>query len=94
MSNLHINKASTKLWNTSPKYFSITGSQFGLFNKQNIADTSQLIITEGEIDCMTVHQCGYVNVVSVGTGANSLNKLFKQEKAFLNKFSSLVLLKN
>lgn len=77
---------------TGLKYFSMTGSKFGLFNKQNIRDKSQLIICEGEFDCMIVHQCHYQNVVSVGTGANSLSELFKLEKRFLNNFESLILL--
>ncbi|HWQ73308.1 MAG TPA: AAA family ATPase [Desulfitobacteriaceae bacterium] len=76
----------------NPKYFSRTGSKFGLFNKDHICDKSQLIICEGEFDCMTVHQCHYKNAVSVGTGANSLGKLFRQERQFLNSFGSLILL--
>lgn len=73
-----------------PKYLSISGSQFGLFNRLN-ADTSiPLVIVEGEIDCMIVYQAGYKNVVSVGTGANALNKLISQEKNFLNQFPYLI----
>lgn len=81
-----------KLSNTKPKYYAITGSKFGLYNKQNIMDESQLIITEGEFDCMIVHQCGFCNVVSVGTGANSLKELLQQEKVYLNGFNSLIIL--
>ncbi len=43
---------------------------------------STLIITEGELDCNIIYQCGYSNVTSVGTGANSLDKLFEQERKF------------
>jgi len=81
-----------KLDNTKPKYYAITGSKFGLFNKKNVKDTSQLIITEGEFDCMIIHQCGFHNVVSVGTGANSLTELLQQERSFLDGFSSLIIL--
>jgi len=76
-----------------PKYFSVPGSQFGFFNKNNINEdeNSVLIITEGEIDCMTLYQCGYSNVVSIGTGANALNKLLTKEKDFLEGFKNILL---
>jgi len=76
----------------NPKYYSAKGSNFGLFNKDNIRDTSMLILTEGEFDSMIIHQSGFNSVVSVGTGANSLSKILKQEKNFLNKFNSLIVI--
>jgi twinkle protein len=76
----------------SPKYFSVKGSNFGLFNKQNLTTREPLIITEGEFDSMIVHQCGFTNVSSVGTGANSLEKLFKVEGDFLKKFPGLIVI--
>lgn len=75
-----------------PKYYSETGSKFGLLNKQNIIEKAILIITEGEFDAMIVYQSGFKNVVSIGTGANSLNELFQQEKSFLNSFNALIVL--
>ena len=73
-----------------PKYLSITGSDFGLFNKQNITNKNELIVCEGEIDCMILHQCDY-QAVSVGTGAGALGKLFRKEKAYLDSFASLII---
>lgn len=73
------------------KYFSIPESVFGFFNKNEI-DGSELIITEGEFDVAIVHQCGYMNVVSVGTGANRTDKLLAMEMDFLNKFESIIVL--
>lgn len=85
-----------KIKNLKPsglKYFSESGSKFGFFNKQNVAtEKPRLIICEGEFDCMVLHQCNYENVVSVGTGANSLAYLFKQENDFLKMFGSLIIL--
>ncbi len=75
-----------------PKYLSAPGSHFGLFNKQNI-DTQQttLIICEGEIDCMVMHQCGHPNTVSVGTGANAVGQLLQEESRFLEQFLALII---
>lgn len=40
------------------------------YNLDALEDTSEAIITEGEIDCMTLYQCGFFNVVSVPNGAS------------------------
>ena len=74
-----------------PKMMSITGSKPYLFNAQNIEFTDELIICEGEFDCMIVDQCGYSNVVSVGAGANSVNALLEQAADVLDKFTSLII---
>lgn len=75
----------------TPKMMSITGSKPYLFNAQNIEFTEELIICEGEFDCMVIDQCGYSNVVSVGAGANSMNALLEQAADVLDKFSSLII---
>ena len=78
------------LKNLSPKYYSVKGSKFGLFNKSNLSTSEHLIITEGEFDCMILHQVGFSNVSSIGTGANSLDKFFRVEEKFLKSFPSLI----
>lgn len=80
------------LMNTSPKYYSIKGSKFGLFNKDNVNEKPGIIVTEGEFDCMIVCQAGFDNVVSVGTGANSLKGLLQQERSFIDSFDTLIVL--
>ncbi|MPM13373.1 DNA primase [bioreactor metagenome] len=74
-----------------PKMKSITGSKPYLYNIQNLEVGTELIICEGEFDCMVIDQCGFNNVVSVGAGANSLNSLIEQAKEFLNKFEVLII---
>lgn len=74
-----------------PKLTSIKGSKPYLFNAQNIEIGPELIICEGEFDCMVISQCGYKNVVSVGAGANSMTSLMEQAKEFLNKFEILII---
>lgn len=72
-----------------PKYLSIKGSEFTFFNMQNVTQWDELIICEGEIDCMVLVQCGY-EAVSVGTGANALDSLFAKEKEYLKCFKSII----
>lgn len=74
-----------------PKMKNITGSKPFLYNIQNVEEGPELIICEGEFDCMVIDQCGYSNVVSVGAGANSLSSLIEQAKDFLNKFDNLII---
>lgn len=74
-----------------PKMRNITGSKPFLYNMQNVEVGPELIICEGEFDCMVISQCGYKNVVSVGAGANSLNTLLEQAKDYLDKFINLII---
>lgn len=74
-----------------PKMKNITGSKPYLYNIQNIEEGLELIICEGEFDCMIIDQCGYSNVVSVGAGANSLASIVEQARDYLSKFSNLII---
>lgn len=74
-----------------PKMRSITGSKPYLYNIQNVEEGPELIICEGEFDCMIIDQCGYSNVVSVGAGANSLASMVEQARDYLDKFSNLII---
>lgn len=73
-----------------PKMTSIPGSKPYLFNVQNVDSADEIIVCEGEFDCMAIHQCGYKNVVSVGAGANSLASLIEQAKEYLLSFNYII----
>ena len=73
------------------KNSNVTGSKPFLFNCDNTELDKPVVITEGEIDAMTVWQSGYKNVMSVGCGANAVKTLFEQSSDFLNKFESIIL---
>lgn len=73
------------------KMLSVTGSKPYLFNAKNIELGGDLLICEGEFDCMVLWQCGFKNVVSVGAGANSVNSLLDQAKELLDNFDSLII---
>jgi twinkle protein len=46
------------------------GSELVFYNLDCAKDVTELIICEGEIDCLSFYECGYKNVVSVPNGAN------------------------
>jgi twinkle protein len=46
------------------KMLSLKGSKPYLFNAKNLELGGELIVCEGEFDCMVLWQCGYKNVVS------------------------------
>lgn len=52
-----------------------------LFNLQNAKDYNKVIVTEGSLDAMMVHQCGYPNVV-----ATLGSKLSHEQASLLNKY--------
>jgi DNA primase len=52
------------------KYTQAVGSRVGIFNADMLWDAESVIICEGEIDCMLLHQAGFVAVSSTG-GAGS-----------------------
>lgn len=80
------------LKNSKPKYLSITGSEFGLFNRDNLIQEEALMITEGEFDCMALMEVGYKNVSSIGTGGSSVDKLLSTERDYLKGFKALIIL--
>jgi len=44
------------------------------YNLDSIKDEEEIIIVEGEIDCLTFHECGFYPVVSVPNGASMGNQ--------------------
>lgn len=61
-----------------------------LFNMDNVEGSNYLIITEGEIDCMTLFQYGFRNVTSLPSGVKNL-KFIENNWDFLNKFNEIYL---
>lgn len=50
----------------TPKYISSTGSRVGLFNADILHGSERLVICEGEIDAMMLHQAGIDAICSTG----------------------------
>ncbi len=79
--------------NAKPKYYSIEGSDFGLYNMSE-PNGKTLIITEGEIDCVSVCQCGYHNTVAVGKGVKSINQAIRDYDDYLNAYKNIIVLRD
>ena len=47
------------------------GAKLVLYNLDSIKESQEIYITEGEIDCLSIHECGIKNVISVPNGANN-----------------------
>ena len=61
------------------------------YNIDAIKDTTTVIIVEGEIDALTLYECGHYNVVSVPNGAgNNLQYLDNCYKYFENKTKVII----
>jgi replicative DNA helicase len=72
----------------APKMMNVHGGKMVLFNGDVIKGANKLVITEGEIDAMSLYQEGWENVVSVTCGAQT----FKQEWAdAMQKVNSIYL---
>ena len=57
-------------YRTSDKKFKLhQGSELIFYNLDSIRSANDVYIVEGEIDCMTLMECGFYNVVSVPNGA-------------------------
>lgn len=61
-----------------------------LYNHDSLKSSEPLIITEGEIDCITLIQYGFSNVASIPSGVND-HRWIEGEWDFLESFKSIFL---
>lgn len=77
------------------KHFSVLGSLSHRFFGQHLwAQGKRLVITEGEIDCLTVSQVGgnKYPVVSIPNGCQSAKRVFKEQLEWLNNFDEIIVM--
>ncbi|PWM76710.1 MAG: topoisomerase [Phascolarctobacterium sp.] len=77
------------------KHFSVYGNLHHRFFGQHLwANGHKLVITEGEIDCLTVSQVGGNKwpVVSIPNGAQSAKKVFTENMEWLNRFDEVIVM--
>lgn len=67
-----------------------SGTKAILFNMDNVVYTQPLIITEGEIDAMSLHEAGLTNVVSVPCGVDN-NEWITYCYDWLEKFHTIII---
>ncbi len=64
-----------KFRDTATKSFRMTkDAELIFYNLDAIKDENECVIVEGEIDCLTCHECGIYNSVSVPNGASKGNQ--------------------
>ncbi len=82
---------NTKVRSKDKKFrFTQSGKEQIPFNLDVINNSTELHITEGEIDCLSLIECGYTNTVSLPTGAKSL-KWFETHTDELNHVEKFII---
>lgn len=61
------------------------GAELIFYNIDAIRDTDECLVVEGEIDCLSMHEAGIYNSVSVPNGANSTKCIDNCYEHFLKK---------
>lgn len=77
------------------KRFHVIGSLHNRFYGQHLFNAGKrLVVTEGEIDCLTVSQVigNKYPVVSLPNGANSAKKVFEAQMDWLNNFEEVIIM--
>ncbi len=70
-------------------------SELIFYNLDAIKDSEEVVITEGEIDCLSLHEAGIFNVVSVPNGANSnFNYIDNSYDFLINKNKIIIAVDN
>lgn len=60
---------AAKFRSTEVKAFASNGAPQTFFNEEGVEDWSEIIITEGEMDVLALHEAGFRNAVSIPLGA-------------------------
>tara|TARA_R110001606_G_scaffold47617_2_gene121330 strand:- start:1213 stop:2796 length:1584 start_codon:yes stop_codon:yes gene_type:complete len=88
-------KVVAQKYRYADKTFKCNGSPTHFFGQHLFPNGGKrLVITEGEIDCLTVSQVqnNTWEVVSLSSGVQSAKSLFKRQLEWLNKFEEIVLM--
>ena len=62
-----------------------------LFNMDKVDISKPLLITEGEIDCMSAIESGFTNAVSIPSGVNGTNEWLTTNWTFLEQFEEVII---
>ena len=62
-----------------------------LFNMDKVNVSEPLLITEGEIDCLSAIEAGFKNAVSIPSGVNSTNNWITANWTFLEQFEEVII---
>jgi twinkle protein len=62
-----------------------------LFNMDKVDITKPLLIIEGEMDCLSVIEAGFKNVVSIPSGVNGVNEWITSNWTFIEQFEEVII---
>ena len=62
-----------------------------LFNMDKVDITKLLLITEGEIDCLSAIEAGFKNAVSIPSGVNGTNEWINSNWTFIEQFEEIII---
>ena len=83
--NIRFRKSPFDTNDKIPKMLNSKGGKMTLFNADILKTANKVVVTEGEIDAMTLWQRGWAEVVSITCGANTFKEewveLFKTQKS-------------
>jgi twinkle protein len=65
---------NVKFWDGKKNFKMVKDAELIFYNLDSIKDTDEVIICEGEIDCLSFYEAGIYNVVSVPNGASKGNQ--------------------
>lgn len=60
---------NTKFRDARKNFKLVSGAELIMYNLDSVKDKEKIIIVEGEIDCLSLYECGFENCISVPNGA-------------------------
>jgi twinkle protein len=67
----------------------VKGAELIFYNLDSLEDQQEAVIVEGEMDCLTLHECGIFNSVSVPNGASMGNQKLEYLDNCIESFEGL-----
>ena len=80
---------NTKFRDAEKNFKLVKDAELIFFNLDALKNQSEVYICEGEIDCLTLHQIGVINVISVPNGAQLGNNNLVYLENCLNDFDNI-----
>jgi twinkle protein len=80
---------NTKFRDGAKNFKLVKDAELIFFNLNALKESSEVYICEGEIDCITFHQTGLINVISVPNGANLNSNNMVYLENCLNELSEI-----
>lgn len=80
-----------KFRSADKKFTQIAGAEVIFYNLNTCIGTDEIIITEGEIDVLSLYECGIRNAISVPNGANNNDDYWVNSESFIKDIKSFII---